>query len=91
MACCKANFAFTFTFIIIIIIIIIIIKGLCIELTRLWNMKCVTIPVLIGAAGRTIEGLKKNLEAVARKHSTDSLHKTAILGTAHTITESTAV
>jgi hypothetical protein len=36
------------------------------------------------------EKLKENLDAVPRKHSMDSLQKTAILGTAHN-TESTAV
>jgi hypothetical protein len=74
------NCTFTFTFIIIIII-----KGVCIEIKRMWNMKCVIIPVQIGATGRTIESLKKNLEAKARKHSTGSLHKTVTLGTPHII------
>jgi hypothetical protein len=31
------------------------------------------------------EGLKRNLEAIPGKHSTDSLQKTAILGTSHII------
>jgi hypothetical protein len=83
MACSRVNCTFTFTF--TFIIIIIIIMGLCIEIKRMWNMKCVIIPVLIGATGRKIENLKKNLEAIARKHSTDSMHKTAILGTPHII------
>jgi len=30
-----------------------------------------------------IADLKKNLEAIPRKHSIDSLHKTAIFGTLH--------
>jgi hypothetical protein len=30
-------------------------------------------------------GLRKNLEAIPGKHSTDSLRKTAILGTSHAI------
>ena len=49
----------------------------------MWNMRCMIIPVINGATGRTIEDLKKNLEAIAGRHSTDSLQKTAVLGTAH--------
>jgi hypothetical protein len=82
----------------IIIIIIIIInveqkeaekrlkyKSLCIERQRMWNLKCTFIPAIIGATGIVTRSLRKNLEAVQRKHSTDSLQKTAILGTSHTI------
>ena len=38
-----------------------------------------------------IISLKKNLEAVPGKQSVDSLRKTALLGTSHINTESTAV
>ena len=65
--------------------IIIINKGLCIEMQRMWNLKCTTVPVIIGATGIVTGSLKKNLEAVPGKHSTDSLQKTAILGTSHII------
>jgi hypothetical protein len=41
------------------------------------------IPVIIGATGTVTKGLKKNLEAILRNHSTDSLQQTAIFGTAH--------
>jgi hypothetical protein len=43
------------------------------------------IPAIIGATGVVTRSLGKNLEAVPGKHSIDSLHKTAILGTAHII------
>jgi hypothetical protein len=43
------------------------------------------IPVIIGVTGIITKGLKKNLEAIPGKHSIDSLHKTAILGTSHII------
>jgi hypothetical protein len=33
----------------------------------MWNMKCMIIPVLIGATGIITEGLKKNLEAIPGK------------------------
>jgi len=51
----------------------------------MWNLKCTTVPVITGATGVVTRSLKKNLETVAGKHSIDSVQKTAILGTAHTI------
>ena len=58
-------------------------KSLCIEMQRMWNLKCTIVPVIIGATGIVTRSLKKNLETVPGKHSVDSLQKTAILGTAH--------
>ena len=60
-------------------------NGLCIEIQRMWNMKCMIIPVIIGATGIVTRSLRKNLEAVPGKHSIDSLQRTAILGTSHII------
>ena len=60
-------------------------KSLCIEIQRMWNMKCKIISVVTGATGIVTKGLKKNLEAVPGKHSIDSLQKTAVLGTSHII------
>ena len=57
----------------------------CIEIQRMWNLKCTIIPVIIGATGIVTRSLGKNLEAVPGKHSIDSLQKTAILGTSHII------
>ena len=51
----------------------------------MWNLKCTIVPVIIGATGIVTRSFKKNLEAVPVKHSIDSLQKTAILGTSHTI------
>ena len=51
----------------------------------MWNLKCIIIPVIIGATGIVTRSLKKNSEAVPGKHSIDSLQKTAILGTSHII------
>jgi hypothetical protein len=58
-------------------------KSLCIEIKRMWNLKCTIVPVIIGATGLVTRNLRKNLEAVPGKHSIDSLQKTAILGTSH--------
>jgi hypothetical protein len=57
------------------------------RILQMWNMKCMIIPVLIGATGIVTRGLRKNLEAIPGNHSTDSLQKTAILGTSHIIQE----
>jgi len=60
-------------------------KNLCIEIQRMWNLKCTIVPVIIGATGIVTRNLRKNLETVTGKHSIDSLQKTAILGTSHII------
>jgi len=39
-------------------------KTLRIEIQRTWNLKCMVIPVIIGATGIITEGLKTNLEAI---------------------------
>ena len=51
----------------------------------MWNLKCMIVPVIIGATRIVTRSLKKNLETVPGKHSIDSLQKTAILGTSHKI------
>jgi len=61
------------------------IQKLSIEIQRMWNLKCTIIRVIIGATGIVTRSLRKNLETVPGKHSTDSLQKTAILGTSHII------
>ena len=53
-------------------------NSLCTEIQRMCNMKCMIIPVIIGAIEIVTKGLKKNMEAIAGKHSIDSL-----LGTSH--------
>jgi len=60
-------------------------KSLCIQIQRMWNMKCTIVSVIIGATGIVMRSLRKNLEAVPGKYSIDSLQKTAILGTSHII------
>ena len=51
----------------------------------MWNLKCTIIPVIIGVTGIVTKSLMKNLDAVPGRHSIDSLQKTAIFGTSHTI------
>jgi hypothetical protein len=47
----------------------------------MWNMKCMIIPMVIGATGIVMRGLRKNLEGIPGKESIDSQQKTGILGT----------
>jgi hypothetical protein len=49
----------------------------------MWNLKCTIISIVTGATGIITRSLRNNLEAVPRKHSIDSLQKTA--GTSHII------
>jgi hypothetical protein len=58
-------------------------KSLCVEIRRMWNLKCTIVPVIAGATGIVTRSLRKNLETVPGKHSIDSLQKTATLGTSH--------
>jgi hypothetical protein len=60
-------------------------KSLGIEIQRMRNAESTTIPVITRATGIVTKSLKKNLEAIPGKHSTDSLQKTTILGTSHLI------
>jgi len=60
-------------------------NSLCIEVQRMWNLKCTIVPVIIGATGIVTRSLRKNLETVPGKDSIDSLQKIAVLGTSHII------
>jgi len=60
-------------------------KSLCIEIPRMWNLKCTIVPVMTGPIVIVRRSLRKNLEAVPGKHSIGSLQRTAILGTSHII------
>jgi hypothetical protein len=60
-------------------------KSLGIEIQRMWNLKCMIIPVINGATGIVTKSLGKTLGAIPGKHSIDSLQKTAVLGTSHII------
>ena len=51
------------------------------EIQRMWNMKCVIIPVVTGDTGIVTKVLKDNFEATPGKHSIDSLQETAVLVT----------
>jgi len=60
-------------------------KSLCIEIQRMWNLKCTIVPVIIEATGIVTRNLREKFETLPGKHSIDSLQKTATLGTSHII------
>jgi len=39
-------------------------KSLCIEIQRMWKLKCTIVPVIIGATEIVTRSLKKNLETI---------------------------
>jgi hypothetical protein len=42
-------------------------NGFCIQVTRMWTMQCVIIPIVTGATGMVTRGLMINLEAIPGK------------------------
>ena len=50
-------------------------KSVCIEIKRMWNLKCKVIPVMTGATGILTKDFGKNLEAIPGNHTIDSLKK----------------
>jgi hypothetical protein len=48
-------------------------------------MKCMIIPMVIGATEMVTKGFRKNIESIPGKYSIGSLQKTAMLGTSHVI------
>jgi len=57
----------------------------------MWNVKTKVIPAIIGATGTVSKSFRKYVSDIAGKHEVKELQKTAILGTAHTTSESTNV
>jgi hypothetical protein len=60
-------------------------KSLCVEIKRMWNMKCVIIPVITADTGIVTKVLKKNLETVPRKAINIFTKKKAKFRTSHII------
>ncbi len=58
-------------------------KDLEIEVNRMWQMKTITIPVVIGALGLVKKGLAKFTDRIPGNINTNDVQKIALLGTAH--------
>ena len=57
----------------------------------MWNVKTKVIPVIIGATGTVSKSFRKYVLNIPGKHEVKELQKTALLGTAHILLESTDV
>jgi len=55
------------------------------EIQRMWNVKTKVIPVIIRATGTISKSFRKHVSNIRGKYEVKELHKTAILGTAHTL------
>ena len=58
-------------------------KDLTIEMQRMWKVKTMMIPVIIGATGTISKSFRKYIINIPGNHEVKELQKTAILGTAH--------
>ena len=52
------------------------------EIKKLWGMRVIVIPIVIGTVGTTPKKLKKRLEDIGIETSVTELHKTVILHSA---------
>jgi hypothetical protein len=66
-------------------------KGLTLQIQRMWNVKTEVIPLIIGATGTISNSFRKYVNNIPGNHEVKELQKTAILGTAHILSESTYV
>jgi len=57
----------------------------------MWDIETNVIPVIIGATGTISKSFRKYVSNIPGKHEVKELQKTAILGTAHILRESTNV
>ena len=58
-------------------------KDLEIEVTKMWEMKTSTVPIVIGALGLVKEGLEKYASQIPGYIRIEELQKIALLGSAH--------
>ena len=66
-------------------------KSLCIEIQRMWNLKCAIIPVIIGATGIVTRSLKEKFGSCTRKTFNRFTTKDSYTWNITHNTESTAV
>jgi heme/copper-type cytochrome/quinol oxidase subunit 2 len=58
-------------------------KDLTTEIQRMWNVKAMVIPVVIGATGTISKSFRKYVRNIRGSRDVKELQKTAVLGTAH--------
>ena len=62
-------------------------KDLTIEIQRMWDVKTMVIPVIIGATGTISKSFRKYVSNLPGNYEVKELQKTTILGTAHILRE----
>ena len=58
-------------------------KDLEIEITKMWGLKTITVPVVMGALGIVKKGIEKHTEKIPGKINITELQKIALLGSSH--------
>ena len=58
-------------------------KDLEIEITKMWGLKTITVPVVIGALGVVKKGIEKHIDKIPGKIDITELQKIALLGSSH--------
>ena len=60
-------------------------KNLKIEITKMWGLKTITVPVVIGAVGVVKKGIEKHIDKIPGKINISELQKIALLGSSHVL------
>ena len=58
-------------------------KYLEIEIAKMWGLRTITVPVVIGALGVVKEGIEKHIDKIPGKTNITELQKIALLGSIH--------
>ena len=58
-------------------------KDLEIEITKMWGLKTITVPVVIRALGVVKKGIEKDIDKIPGKINITELQKIAFLGSSH--------
>jgi hypothetical protein len=66
-------------------------KSLCIEIQRMWNLKCTIVPIIIGATGTVTRSFKEKFGCCTRKTFDSFTTKDSYTWNITHNTESTAV
>ena len=57
-------------------------KDLELEIQRMWHMKTVLIPVVVGALGKVKKGMEENIKTVSERATVTEIQKICLLGSA---------
>ena len=66
-------------------------KDLEMEVEKLWHMKTVTIPVVIGALGMIKKSTEKHLEKIPGSQNLGEMQKTTLSGTTHILRKTLSI